>query len=289
MTGLEIVLIIIGAAIFGISFFMTEKLSSSDVEYIKKISEKEINIILEKELTNAKDVIDDRIKEKVDDGIEEIERATDKDTNDKLLSMNEFSDTVLDSMNRSNEEVVFLHRMLNEKEAKIESLEKNLLDLEKRVMDSKKELDLDRIRLAEERSDFDREKDEKREAEEARVREEEEKKKVMVDMTSLKEAFQNKISEDRKEEKRVEGVKKQEAQREPVLTGIDLAAMKKAQKEVQESHLESVDEDNQVIIELQRQGLSEIEIAKKTGRGLGEIRLILGLFDNGKSEGESVS
>jgi hypothetical protein len=289
MTGLEIVLIIMGAAIFGISFFMTEKLSSSDVEYIKKISEKEINIILEKELTNAKDVIDDRIKEKVDDGIEEIERATDKDTNDKLLSMNEFSDTVLDSMNRSNEEVVFLHRMLNEKEAKIESLEKNLLDLEKRVMDSKKELDLDRIRLAEERSDFDREKDEKREAEEARVREEEQKKKVMVDMTSLKEAFQNKISEDRKEEKRVEGVKKQEAQREPVLTGIDLAAMKKAQKEVQESHLESVDEDNQVIIELQRQGLSEIEIAKKTGRGLGEIRLILGLFDNGKSEGESVS
>ncbi len=289
MTGLEIVLIIIGAAIFGISFFMTEKLSSSDVEYIKKISEKEINIILEKELTNAKDVIDDRIKEKVDDGIEEIERATDKDTNDKLLSMNEFSDTVLDSMNRSNEEVVFLHRMLNEKEAKIESLEKNLLDLEKRVMDSKKELDLDRIRLAEERSDFDREKDEKREAEEARVREEEEKKKVMVDMTSLKEAFQNKISEDRKEEKRVEGVKKQEAQREPVLTGIGLAAMKKAQKEVQESHMESVDEDNQVIIDLQRQGLSEIEIAKKTGRGLGEIRLILGLFDNGKSEGESVS
>ena len=289
MTGLEIVLIIMGTAIFGISFFMTEKLSSSDVEYIKKISEKEINIILEKELTNAKDVIDDRIKEKVDDGIEEIERATDKDTNDKLLSMNEFSDTVLDSMNRSNEEVVFLHRMLNEKEAKIESLEKNLLDLEKRVMDSKKALDLDRLKLAEERSDLDREKEKKREAEEARVREEEEKKKVMVDMTSLKEAFQNKISEDRKEEKRVEGVKKQEAQREPVLTGIGLAAMKKAQKEVQESHMESVDEDNQVIIDLQRQGLSEIEIAKKTGRGLGEIRLILGLFDNGKSEGESVS
>ena len=289
MTGLEIVLIIMGAAIFGISFFMTEKLSSSDVEYIKKISEKEINIILEKELTNAKDVIDDRIKEKVDDGIEEIERATDKDTNDKLLSMNEFSDTVLDSMNRSNQEVVFLHRMLNEKEAKIESLEKNLLDLEKRVMDSKKALDLDRLKLAEERSDLDREKEKKREAEEARVREEEEKKKVMVDMTSLKEAFQNKISEDRKEEKRVEGVKKQEAQRESVLTGIGLAAMKKAQKEVQESHMESVDEDNQVIIDLQRQGLSEIEIAKKTGRGLGEIRLILGLFDNGKSEGESVS
>lgn len=289
MTGLEIVLIIMGAAIFGISFFMTEKLSSSDVEYIKKISEKEINIILEKELTNAKDVIDDRIKEKVDDGIEEIERATDKDTNDKLLSMNEFSDTVLDSMNRSNEEVVFLHRMLNEKEAKIESLEKNLLDLEKRVMDSKKALDLDRLKLAEERSDLDREKEKKREAEEARVREEEEKKKVMVDMTSLKEAFQNKISEERKEEKREEGAKKQEAQREPVLTGIGLAAMKKAQKEVQESHMESVDEDNQVIIDLQRQGLSEIEIAKKTGRGLGEIRLILGLFDNGKSEGESVS
>ena len=289
MTGLEIVLIISGAIIFGISFFMTEKLSSSDVEYIKKISEKEINIILEKELSNAKDVIDDRIKEKVDDGIEEIERATDKDTNDKLLSMNEFSDTVLDSMNRSNEEVVFLHRMLNEKEAKIESLEKNLLDLEKRVMDSKKELDLDRLRFAEERSDLDREKEEQRAADEARIREEEEKKKVMVDMTSLKEAFKNKITEDRKEEKKEEAVKRQEEEREHVLTGIDLAAMKKTAREVQESGKESVIDDNREIIELQKQGLSEIEIAKKTGRGLGEIRLILGLFDNEKSEGESGS
>ena len=289
MTGLEIVLIISGAIIFGISFFMTEKLSSSDVEYIKKISEKEINIILEKELSNAKDVIDDRIKEKVDDGIEEIERATDKDTNDKLLSMNEFSDTVLDSMNRSNEEVVFLHRMLNEKEAKIESLEKNLLDLEKRVMDSKKELDLDRLRFAEERSDLDREKEEQRAAEEARIREEEEKKKVMVDMTSLKEAFKNKITEDRKEEKKEEAVKRQEEERGHVLTGIDLAAMKKTAREVQESGKESVVDDNREIIELQKQGLSEIEIAKKTGRGLGEIRLILGLFDNEKSEGESGS
>ena len=289
MTGLEIVLIISGAIIFGISFFMTEKLSSSDVEYIKKISEKEINIILEKELSNAKDVIDDRIKEKVDDGIEEIERATDKDTNDKLLSMNEFSDTVLDSMNRSNEEVVFLHRMLNEKQAKIESLEKNLLDLEKRVMDTKKALDLDRARLAEERSDLDREKEKQREAEEARAREEEEKKKVMVDMTSLRDAFKNKISEDRKEEKKEEGIKGQRETKEPVLTGIDLAAMKKASKEVQESDAGSASDENQAIIELQKQGLSEIEIAKKTGRGLGEIRLILGLFDSKKSEGEGAS
>ncbi len=289
MTGLEIVLIIIGAAVFGISFFMTEKLSSSDVEYIKKISEKEINIILEKELSNAKGVIDDRIREKVDDGIEEIERATDKDTNDKLLSMNEFSDTVLDSMNRSNEEVVFLHRMLNEKEAKIESLEKNLLDLEKRVMDSKKELDLDRLRLAEERSDLDREKEEQKEAEEKRALEEEEKKKVMVDMTSLKEAFKNKISEDRKEVKKEEGIKKQEEQRGPVLTGIDLAAMKKTARGVQENENGRENDENGEVIELQKQGLSEIEIAKKTGRGLGEIRLILGLFDGTKSEGESAS
>ena len=289
MTGLEIVLIIMGAVIFGLSFFMTEKLSSSDIEYIKKISEKEINIILEKELSNAKGVIDDRIKEKVDDGIEEIERATDRDTNDKLLSMNEFSDTVLDSMNRSNEEVVFLHKMLNEKEAKIESLEKNLLDLEKRVMDSKKALDLDRARLLEERSDLDREKEEQREAEEKRAREEEEKQKVMVDMTSLKEAFKNKISEERREEKKEEGEKSRVE--EPVLSGIALASMKKALKEESESkrEVEDVDDQDRQVIALQKQGLSEIEIAKKTGRGLGEIRLILGIFDAGKSEGESGS
>ena len=45
MTGLEISLLIIGAIFFIGSFFVTEKLSSSDVEHIQKLSEKEVHVI----------------------------------------------------------------------------------------------------------------------------------------------------------------------------------------------------------------------------------------------------
>ncbi len=92
MTALEIILLIAGAGLLAASFFVSEKLSSSDVDYIHKLSEKEVKIILEKELSAAEGDIDSRIQEKTDDAVAEIERATDRDTNDKLLSMNESSE-----------------------------------------------------------------------------------------------------------------------------------------------------------------------------------------------------
>ena len=36
------------------------------------------------------------------------------------------------------------------------------------------------------------------------------------------------------------------------------------------------------IIKLYNEGLSEIEIAKQMGKGLGEVKLVLGLFNGGK-------
>ena len=39
---------------------------------------------------------------------------------------------------------------------------------------------------------------------------------------------------------------------------------------------------NDEIIKLYNEGLSEIEIAKQMGKGLGEVKLVLGLFNGGK-------
>ena len=64
MTGLEIGLLIIGIAFFVGSFFFTEKLSSSDLEAIEKLSEKEIAVLLEKQMRSASDRIERTIDEK---------------------------------------------------------------------------------------------------------------------------------------------------------------------------------------------------------------------------------
>ena len=39
------------------------------------------------------------------------------------------------------------------------------------------------------------------------------------------------------------------------------------------------EDDNEQILKMYKEGYSEIEIAKKLGKGLGEIKLVLGLFD----------
>ena len=42
--------------------------------------------------------------------------------------------------------------------------------------------------------------------------------------------------------------------------------------------------DNSEILQLYKEGVSEVEIAKKLGRGLGEIKLVLGLFGEEQNE-----
>jgi len=123
MTGLEIVLIIIGAIIFGVSFFMTEKLSSSDVEYIKKISEKEEeNISLEDALNKANNIINQN----------EIEIETRKNSINDLMEekdqlikqLNERQNDFNDLQNSLQQEIA----MLQQKLISIEDERENLIN-----------------------------------------------------------------------------------------------------------------------------------------------------------------
>ncbi len=250
MTALEIILLIAGAAVLISSFFVSEKLSSSDVDYIRKLSEKEVKIILEKELDGADDEIAKRIREKTDDAVAEIERATDRDTNDKLLSMNEFSDTVLSSMNKSHDEIIFLYNRLSDKQKKLDEQSTLLSEMEKKLSAMKTSVDGQLKKLADEKviaEERQKEIEKEAAAEKERLSEEH---KVAEDVASLKEAFKNRLNEEEASEEKKETGK-----------GKDEASLKDR------------------ILDAKKDGLSEIEIAKKLGCGLGEVRLVLGRFE----------
>ena len=53
MTALEITLVLIGVAVFVVSFFIEEKLSPKDLDYIAKQSKKQLDLIIEKEMKQA--------------------------------------------------------------------------------------------------------------------------------------------------------------------------------------------------------------------------------------------
>ena len=61
MTGVEITLILVGIIFVLVSFFVQEKLTPKDVQEITRLSEKELKIIVERELKNANDKVEDAI------------------------------------------------------------------------------------------------------------------------------------------------------------------------------------------------------------------------------------
>jgi DNA-binding Xre family transcriptional regulator len=222
MTGLEVAVLLIGILAIVGSFFITKKMSSDDIEEIQKMSQAEIKTILDKELKGTDEKIKQSIMDRLDDSFETLERKTDKETNDKIKEISQYSDTVLSSMNKSHDEIMFMYDMLNKKQEKITELTKQIEVME------------DTLRAL---------KDEIEEKEQIAFEPVEEIN--TPELESLKEEFIKKYDTNQNEQERDE-----------------------------EGNA------NSEILALAKSGYSEIEIAKKLGLGLGEVKLVLGLFKN---------
>ena len=245
MSTLQISLFIMGLICFIGSFFITEKLSSSDTEMISRLSEKEVKSLVEKELSKASVEMDRLLSEKSEEAVEKIEVSTDKDTNQKIMSIGEYSDTILKAMNESHDEIMFIYQILNEKQETITNMvsdigkqESALRNMKASIDDKLKELEEKEVKIAEAKT-------------EAKA---EESIDFQKDVLSLKEAFIQKMD---KEEKKP-------------MSAID---------SLQEKSSSSKDELKNKVVSMHQEGYTEVEIAKKCGIGIGEIKLILGLFD----------
>ncbi len=243
MTAFQIFLILIGILLFVGSFFVSEKLSSSDMEEIQKLSEQEIKIIADKTLSKANAEIEDRLEATLDLKIEELERRVDKETNQKILSIGEYADTVLSSMNNSHDEIIFIYDMLNDKQEMLTQLTKDLQKMESELLQIGEAVE-DKI---------------------------EQVGKLLEDEAKLKAAI-----EEAKATAEAENTADSEASSKAGADSMEEALLQKEAKDG--SRPEDV---NNQILKLHEEGLSEVEIAKQLGRGLGEVKLVLGLFKEG--------
>ncbi len=115
---LEIVLLIAGVIIFTGSFFLPlggEKNKGIN----QKAAKEEIHGLVEEEMNNVRSKMQDKMEETSEDAIEKAERALERLTNEKIMAVNEYSDTVLQEIHKNHEEAMFLYDMLNSKHANI--------------------------------------------------------------------------------------------------------------------------------------------------------------------------
>ncbi|MBD5477147.1 MAG: hypothetical protein HDR17_14380 [Lachnospiraceae bacterium] len=114
MSATEIILIVIGVAIFLLGYLMPARKKDIDEE-VQLISEDEVRKLVTAEVEHVKDRIADIVDETINYSIEKAERAMERVTNEKIMAVNEYSDTVLEEINKNHKEVVFLYDMLNDK------------------------------------------------------------------------------------------------------------------------------------------------------------------------------
>ncbi len=218
MNVMEIVLLVAGVVVFVLSFLIPDKSRShtsgtaTNAEDVKKV--------LEHEIENAKIKLQDELDETLTYSVEKAERALERISNEKIMAVSEFSDTVLEQINTNHKETIFLYDMLNDKQREINSTARFV---NKTVKESAKAVVLN------EDVEVIQDKAEKLEKSESHQIEQQD--------TNQQNAISNLTHE------------------------VDHSA-----------------NSNDKILTLYRQGLSKVAIAKELGLGVGEVKLVIDLF-----------
>jgi len=102
---LEVVLLIAGIVIFIGSFLLP---SGKESGINKEAAKEEIKGLMEEEMQTVRS----QMQDKMDETLERL-------TNEKIMAVSEYSDTVLQEIHKNHEEAMFLYDMLNNKHANI--------------------------------------------------------------------------------------------------------------------------------------------------------------------------
>lgn len=136
---LEVVLLAVGAIIFLVSFCIPVK-EEKLKEETRSLAAEEVKSLVAEELEAVRERLTEYSEEEIKEQIDKSERTMERISNEKIMAVNEYSDTVLDEIHKNHEEVVFLYDMLkNKKESLSESYDKadlNLQELLQQVKDS---------------------------------------------------------------------------------------------------------------------------------------------------------
>lgn len=216
MTAIEIALIIIALIIMIGSFFVQEKVTNKDIEQLCELNDDQMKMIVEKQLKNADQEIEDAITDKLDELMDIADRAMAKETNEKMMSISEYSDTVLSSMNKSHNEIMFLYSMLNDKHEELTNLAGELQKFSSQLKNTENE--------------------------------------ILGKLADAADVVEQKM------------VEPQDIDKTRVLA----------------ASVDNIEElntnNNERILLLHKAGRSDVEIAKELGLGLGEVKLVLGLY-----------
>lgn len=275
MVWYQVVLLILGIVIFVISFIIPEKHSAF---VNRKEEEKKFNDSVDAKMKEALSLLEERVDEHIEDAVSKAERSLERVSNEKIMAVNEYSDTVLGDIHKNHEEAVFLYSMLDDKYTNLKdtavSVEQTTREAKDAVNQIKKVqadvlVTMETVHEREE-SFENTERTEDVPAAEDRTDEPDDLEEIVQALEQFAQGIPREIP-DKKEEK-----EKKEKKSSATRNGNN---KQKKQRNVPEVHSSDVfGNNNERILAMHKQGKSNVAIAKELGLGVGEVKLVIDLF-----------
>lgn len=302
MSVVEIVLLIVGAAVFVLSFFIPDKNNKRE----SRIDKKAIDAAVDESIGNVKGRLEAVVDEAVSYAIEKSERLMERVTNEKLGAVDEYAGSVLESINKNHQEVMFLYDMVNNKSVELKNTVR-----EAQAAQAETKTGIARIAEAAQAALNNDTKDNVSSSsgvdEVAAISSEDNVLRPLGESVPVVSIEQYEEKEESAQEEILSalnigsvGATYDSGENEgPSLDIIKPKSEKKAKKSagdkapMSKGKVPTVDitmnsnsttgnNKNEMILKLHRMGKSNVEVARELGLGMGEVKLVIDLFEGSK-------
>ena len=261
MDVLEIILLICGGIIFVLSFIVPDRKEKNDV-IDKELTKQELKKLVIGEIDNVREHVRDVVDEAVEYSMEKTERTLERLSNEKIMAVNEYSDTVLQEIHKNHEEVMFLYDMLNDKHTNLKNTVSEANKTVKEVTESRKEAEA----VVNSFQNFSSLSPQNVSDEEKVI------EKITTTKNTATKRTSNKTTQQNNTQKKVDNIKPGSIS----ITDIDYPNIELPEN----NNVEEGINNNDKILELYKQGKSNVAIAKELGLGVGEVKLVIDLYKN---------
>jgi hypothetical protein len=257
MNGIEILLIILGVVAFIASFIIKGKPEKKNEEVV--VDPEVIKDMVGKEIGDIKERVNEVVDETLQYAVEKTERASERISNEKIMAISEYSDTVLADINKNHQEVIFLYDMLNEKHDNIKETVKQVDKTTKEAKEITKEIS---------------ESEEKFEAF-TTVEQLPHIQPVPTVVTAQPVAIAQPVQTAQIVQMPIVPAPQPETVVEENVELVPAVVEDNSEEEPEE---EKTGNNNDRILEMHKAGINNVEIAKELGLGVGEVKLVINLF-----------
>ena len=231
MTPMEITLLIVGVIIFCLSFLIKDKEQTEQI-YDEETLRNQVRRITERELDSMNLKVKEAADSSIEYAMEKAERGLEKISNEKIMAVSEYSNTIMDKINKSHKEVMFLYDMLTDKQTDLKNTVRKAEAAAKGVEDAGK--------------------------------------------SAMEQAAQQTPSKKTTQQT----AREQDGQRDEAYNGFEAFDNSRISRvEAETVTGPEPDNNNRRIIELHKNGRTAVEIARELNLGVGEVNLVLDLFE----------